>query len=305
MIETKLSELGRNLGFHRGTSSVFGVYAGYQTNIFHDGKVDSTGNKTIFVQAEEMTEDQQNAVLASIESRKKELKYSTLTVNSDAIVLLFTESIRTTKPEVIRAALEAAGETFAANGVQPHFARTPDGSFGHYVFEGAGTVLPKEEAQTMRHRLDTDREQRSFEESGYLSGAVGAFLGGMIGVIGWVALAYFTGYITAFLAMAIVYLSWIGYGKLNGKMGLLTKPVLIAVNLVLIVVASFLTVAAETRDYGLSVSDTFEYVTSDATVREDFLVGLLLPLLFMGLGIFYVVREVNVNGPSIEDAPPL
>ena len=303
---TSLSEYGRQLKFKKAPKSIFGIYHGYLVNIIHDNKLDGVGNKTLFLQTGTITEENQGLLARKLSTHKEDIGYDgELAVTEDTVAVSFAESLRKTKPEKIDKALDIILEGLQQFNVPARFTEEQTRHYGHYVLQDIGVVMDENEARTLMRELEDHEEQRKDQENGYGMGAVGAIAGGMLGVALWVAVAYFTGYITTLGAFVIVFLSYFGYQKLNGKLGPLTKPLLIVINLLLIVVAQFLSTWAEIREMGFSVGDTFQLVTAEPDVRQEFLVGLALPLVFMVIAIFYIVRDVSIEGVTLEKAAPL
>ncbi|OAV44488.1 hypothetical protein [Lewinella sp. 4G2] len=303
---TTLTDYGRELDFRQAPKSIFGLYRGNLINIIHGGSVDSLGEKVLFIQTGEISEENQQLLSRKLNTRKDDIGFDgELVVTEDTIQLVFESTIRKIKAEKIDRALTIIQEGLDQFGIPARFTEEESRHHGYYVLEGTGVVMDTNEASSLMRELDDHDERRREAENDYTMGAAGAILGGMLGVAAWVAVAYFTGYITTLGAFVIVFLSYLGYGKLNGKLGPLTKPILIVVNLILIVVAQFLTLWAEIRNEGYSIGDTYQILAELPDVRKEFFIGLALPLVFMAVAIFYIVRDVSVEGVKLVKAEKL
>ena len=305
MNATSFTDLGRQLNFKGGPNSYFGLHQGFMVNMIHGGRSEDKDSKVLFVQTNPMPENTRAAVEAGLGARTAELGFETVTTTEDTVTVVYDKKVRKPTPGLVQEGLEAVVAELRSHQVTSDFANLREGDYGHYVIDGIGVVLETDEAKRLRRELDNAREQRGFDDNGYGVGAAAAFGAGLIGAAAWVAVAYYLNYITAIGAFAIAFLSYWGYMKADGKLGPLTKPILVGVNLLLILVAQFYTYAVEAWNYNVTSGMVLEAILQDSEIRSEFLMSLLLPLVFMGIAIFAFVKDIDVKGVSIEDATPI
>ena len=144
------------------------------------------------------------------------------------------------------------------------------------------------------------KQQRSTTGS-YVSGAIGAILGGIIGIIPWVLLGLL-GYISALSGIVMAILSFKGYQLLKGKQSKGMLFIIIGVLLVFTyfgVIASEVALAYEDFSYfGFGVFEAMGFVTAfsflaDFSESAPLWGNIALGLLFAGAGSFGYLRKIK------------
>ena len=301
MTDPNFTALARELNFYAAPNSVFGVHRGYQVSLVRHAPQDKHRFNVISIPVREGHAEAAERARQRLVDQQSELGFTEVVLTGESLLVISFE-YATTAPttETLRTALERALDVLEAERVPSSFETGFDGSYGHYVVQDTGVILKTSEYRAAQQHLRDERERSA--AAGYGRGVAGAIVGGMIGVVAWVALAYFTGYITSLLAFVIAFLSWIGWQQLGGKVGVPTKPLLVVVNLLLIVVASFLTLAVELRDYGVSVGQSFELLLLDVDVRNEFMLNTGLSLVFAIVGIWYIVADIDTKPVTMREA---
>lgn len=168
--------------------------------------------------------------------------------------------------------------------------------------------------EKVKQELADDEQQRLEEESGsYLSGAVGAVLGALIGSLAW-AVVLLMGYVASIVGLLIGFLSEKGYNLLKGKQGK-GKIAILIVSIVLGVVAG--NIAADVIDLARMIGsgELYEFAYGDIPGLIVFLLiedpeylratlaNCGLGLLFAGLGVFGLLRKTKqqVSGIRVID----
>ncbi len=302
MASKRITELGQSLGWYLAPRAVFGLYEGFQVNLLESEPLSSPKFKSFHIYTSPVGQAEQAVLTASLEELKQELKFKEFVVTDNLVVVTHYEQLTTVKADKLKATLERTIGLLRSQGIEPHFEETRD-DLAHYVVNGAGVILPRSEAGSLRQSVNRDRQERENRETSYGQGALGGFLFGMGGVAVWVAIAYFFSLYFAAAAIGIAFLSYLGYQQFNGVTGPLTKPVLAVLNLVLIFLAVFLTFHVLFLDYeSVSLTDTWNYVTQEGEIRSSFLADLGFATLFMVIGIWSMVGSIDTKGEHLEEA---
>ncbi|PPK86512.1 hypothetical protein CLV84_3441 [Neolewinella xylanilytica] len=306
MVGKKLKAFGKAKGWHRGTDSVFGLEHGFQVNIFQGGILANPQFKLICVETTLLDQGTQSAIVEAINARKEEVGFASVETTDRSVAIRFLETLRSTKVAKLEQAIALLIATLETSGVRPHFSTfiNEDARLA-YVHNGKGTLLSKSEREELQRKIERESQLRKEEEQGYLFGAVGACAWGTLGVIVWVLVAYYFELITTFLAFLIAILSVHGYRKAGGTMGGGTKPVLIAVNLLLLVAATFFTFYIELHGYDMSILESWVYLTEDPLAQRGFYGNLAMSMLFGTVAVLYIVSDVNTKGDFLETASVL
>ena len=168
--------------------------------------------------------------------------------------------------------------------------------------------------EKVKQELADDEQQRLEEESGsYLSGAVGAVLGALIGSLAW-AVVLLMGYVASIVGLLIGFLSEKGYNLLKGKQGK-GKIAILIVSIILGVVAG--NIAADVIDLARMIGsgELYEFAYGDIPGLIVFLLiedpeylratlaNCGLGLLFAGLGVWGLLRKTKkeVTGIRVID----
>ena len=305
MVGKKLKAFGAQKGWYLGNKSVFGTEDGFLVNIGQSDRMESPSYKTVRVETEPLTDDRRSALQEGLEAQKKALGYQSVAVFDSCVVVTFTESLRSTSPEKLESALQAVVTACRTLGVQPHFSSYTGDGREPFVYNGCGMLLTASERQEMERKLSHAETKRRDQERGYANGVVGAILFGSLGVVAWVLVAYYLNIVSTLLAFGLSFLTVLGYEKWNGTMTGWTKPLLVMVNILLLVAASFFTYYIELYEYDMSIPEAWNYLVFDPQVRGAFLANLGLSIVIGAVGIFVVVANLKTKTESLLPATSL
>ncbi len=138
----------------------------------------------------------------------------------------------------------------------------------------------------------------------YVKGALGAAVGGLIGIIPWVLIGML-GYVAALSGLIMSWLSYKGYQLAHGKRGKGMVWVLVVVLIVFtyigVMASTYVSIVNQAKDAGYELVDNAFWIvlTLPFTPNED--VGVIwgqlaMGWIFAGLGSFGLIRRANREG---------
>lgn len=135
------------------------------------------------------------------------------------------------------------------------------------------------------------------KKGSYVTGTIGAILGGAVASIPWILVYTFGNMIVAALALLIAGGAFLGYKLFRGRIGkglpaIITIVSIIVVTVVTLVVCPIILMAKE----GVEVSIfNFRMLYSSSDMKAAIIQDLIISLLFTGLGIASVVRSIRIQ----------
>lgn len=133
------------------------------------------------------------------------------------------------------------------------------------------------------------------ENKNYLLGTIGALLGGLVCTIPWIIVEYL-GFFAAFLAYLIGVGALKSYKMLGGKLGPMTRWIILVVVIISVFFAEIASYAIWfiQNDY-LFCNENYNLILSDADIYINIGIGLLMAF----LGIFSLFNDLKGDGKSI------
>lgn len=135
------------------------------------------------------------------------------------------------------------------------------------------------------------------KKGSYITGTIGAIIGGAIASIPWILVYAFGNMILAALTLLIAGGAFVGYKLLKGRIGkglpaIITIVSIIVVTVVTLVVCPIILMAKE----GVEVSVfNFKMLYSSSDMQAAIIQDLIMSLLFTGLGIASIVRSISIQ----------
>ena len=135
------------------------------------------------------------------------------------------------------------------------------------------------------------------KKGSYITGTIGAIIGGAIASIPWILVYAFGNMILAALTLLIAGGAFVGYKLLKGRIGkglpaIITIVSIIVVTVVTLVVCPIILMAKE----GVEVSVfNFKMLYSSSDMQAAIIQDLIMSLLFTGLGIAAIVRSISIQ----------
>lgn len=148
-----------------------------------------------------------------------------------------------------------------------------------------------------------EQEPIKNQKGSYITGTIGAVIGGLVASIPWILTYSFANMIVAVLATLIAGGAFLGYKIFKGKIGkalpaIITVVSIITVTLITLVICPMILLARE----GLEVSVyNLEMIYSISEMKSAIIQDLIMSLLFTAIGIAAIVRSISVqikNGAS-------
>lgn len=146
------------------------------------------------------------------------------------------------------------------------------------------------------------------KKGSYITGTIGAILGGLVGAIPWILTYSFANMIVAALAVFIVGGAYLGYKIFKGRIGkgfpaILTVVSLLVVTIVTTVICPMILIAKS--GYNVTFYNLESLYTSEVreNIRTAIIQDLIISLLFTIIGIAAIVRSIKVqikNGATSE-----
>ncbi|HMU05943.1 MAG TPA: hypothetical protein PJ990_20055, partial [Saprospiraceae bacterium] len=98
-------------------------------------------------------------------------------------------------------------------------------------------------------------------------GLLGASVFSLLGILLWVVFAVYLGVISSGMAMVIALLGIKGYEYFGGKLGALTKYILLFANIMSIIVGNILAITAQLMDQGYSIFQAIDLMRLDDEIK--------------------------------------
>lgn len=288
----------------------YGNYQNYMITVNDNGKVKTLCCSAI-IDGDEAIAEVERFILMQKNAGRKITGYG---VTDKCLVVHFAASSQTFDQmgAFLDALIAKLSEVGAQGmGICPH-CKQPILADGQLV-QINGIVVQMHGACVRQHNEQVDAEQTEIKSDGNVfTGAIGAVLGGILGCIPW-AVAYYFGWFVGWLGFLIGLAAKKGYELLNGKRCKTKGIIIIAVTVLCVILAEFVTVGislALDPEFGVSVIEgilwVFEMFFESDEVRGAVLSDVALGLLFAGLGIFSLAKDIFSDAsPNNDRALPL
>lgn len=128
------------------------------------------------------------------------------------------------------------------------------------------------------------------KDGNYISGIIGALIGGFISAIPWVLVYIELNLITSLLAILISLGALKGYQIFKGKISPSMKPIILIVSLIVVIVCNILIIP-----YFLALKNdvVFSLLFENSQILGAFIKDLIISLIFAGLGMGIVISKIN------------
>jgi hypothetical protein len=138
-----------------------------------------------------------------------------------------------------------------------------------------------------------DKAAENENSGSYVSGTVGALLGGLLGIVPSVLLATFFDRISWWLCALIPLGAYYGYKLLRGKMSGGMLGIIITISVIMAPIAQYFVDLGRSIREGWGVFSLIDYIRAFFIFPEDLVPSLLQFLLFIGIGFAFVYRIVS------------
>lgn len=311
MIGSGLKKLAQEYQMKVDRGVAYGSLQDYAATMFEGSGWKSICFTTTFADVE-----QRNALMSSVYGVGIQKKYRVQNINFtiDAIHVVFTDTFGTMGKikEFLAWFLPLLQQHGASkwNVCTQCGAEITDGKW--MLINGVAYYMHESCAQKACRDLESENERRAQEDTGsYLTGALGAFTGALLGAVVWAVILMF-GYVASLVGLLIGWLSDKGYRLAKGKNG---KGKLVILILAVIFGVAVGTIGADVISLiqwissgeltGVVIADIpaliFYTFVTDAEYRIATLGNMGMGLLFAALGVYWLVIRTGkeVSGDKI------
>jgi len=262
MISIKLKSYAKEHGLLTNRDIVYGVIEGYHVSIdqaSNEGHVCTLINFYIVNLDDTMKAQIDNFV----QVHKDEYKIFGVTYSSNMVSFATRQIAYVTKinlDDKVRGILNLFKENLFISGC----AYTNETNNIEFVYANR-MIIPASESIILKFVEKSKNQNPNNQDKGYITGTIGALIGGIIGIIPWVVFAML-GYISAISGLAMGWLIKTGYDKGKGKTGGLQFPILVTI----LVIATYLGIMASQSYFVIQMFMEEGYEISDLRIFEIF-----------------------------------
>lgn len=305
MVGKKLKQYGQSKGWYLTPDSVFGLYKGYCVTIAQTSALSNPQYKTIIFDTEKMSTEQVNGMQTVLQRIQKENKNSLFQVGETGLSVSLFENLFKIKAEKLDAILDTLFNELEALGVGKPFAQVDTSTLGYYNLSGNGVILTKDQYQTINAEINRANVQEQLERTSYFNGFLGSLLFALPVIAVWVAFTLWLNVIAGFLALLVSFLGYLGYEKFNGKLGPLTKWLLVVSNIIVITAANLASLYFEVRSFGFSLAEAIDLVQNHPETKSVFLQNLGISFVFAVVAWVWIFGSVSVRRNYVDVAEAL
>lgn len=280
----KLKKFASEKGWEIVKNSAYGEENGYLFTL-----IDGAGTKTFATPLPQISDEDKEKVLDYLKRSKKQLKISEYAFDNKVLLIVFKENFVSTKVEVMNRMLDKLTEYLEGLGIRGKgccIFCEKDGAAETIYIDGIIYSAHDECYNSELNAMDEVVREYETEEKNYLFGLLGALMGGILGSVPWILVQVFLNRIVAVLAIVIGLGALKGYGILKGRMGPLTRWIILFSTIVSVVLAQYAGLAIELIRNDIPVSyGNFVIAFSIPEVVDSFRANLIMSLILALLGI--------------------
>lgn len=285
-------------GFEIDGNGAYKVVRDYQ--VAACSKWTGYGTLIVFKMFSNLANSQQEALKEYLKTNKKELKISSWEVDAFGVQICMgnflnvkaIHAVDRITEEMVR--LEAKTKEYCP--ITGEIAENQK----RINFQGFPLSINEASAQAIEEEIRRAEEEYQNSPNNYAKGIVGAIAGGAIGAVVWVVVGALLGLVSGWIAFLIAFLAGKGYDKMKGKANYTKIIVSSVVTLAYVVISMFLIyvliVKSTMSEYGIegsAVSLLFQILGEDAEVRSEFLLDLVLGLVFGVIGVGFSIVQMR------------
>jgi len=301
MIFRKAKQLGKELGWHKTKDGVFGLYKGYFFNVGDGGILSNPPYKFLIAKTNDLSEPLRNTISEELLSNKKTLRFSNFEVEEDQVYIHFQEGITSTKLKTLYQLLDFLVELFKKHDIpeqhQCHQCGTTE-TLDYYSTNHRGVLMCQTCYRIFEDSFEAAEKERFAEEKNYMAGFLGSLVFSLPGMVAWVLLAVYLETIASVMAIVIGFLGLKGYQFFKGRMGALTKYLLVLSNIISIIIANIATILTILISIGLTFNQAIEILLQDEAITEVLWENILISFalaLFVWLWLLFSLKIPNLT----------
>lgn len=292
MIFPRIRKIAKDNKFYKTSNIVFGKYRDY---LFSLG--DGQGFKLVNVLMEAVEEEKLLKIKNDLEFLKNKKKISEVIVEDGSIIVKIKEVILSASEKKIYFVMDTLVEALKKNNVEwkeECFSCSTDQSeLGYYNFDGEGVILCNYCYERVIRDYEEEKKDFMYQEKNYVSGAIGASIFSLGGVLAWVVLGYFFNRIALFVVLLITFLSMKGYDFFKGKPGPLTKWIITSINIIAIVVANYIIVIFSGLRGGYTIKIILGNLRYNEMLKNELMRQIKNSLALSSIAIIYMLYVLH------------
>lgn len=316
MIGSGLKKYANESGMKVAKGVAYGIFRGYAVTMS-----EGNGYKQVVITTKFTQAGADDALLAELNATNIQRTYRVqqLNIAPDGIQIVFMDNPGTMKK--IREFMDWFMPLLGKYGATAWNVCTECGAeatVGRWLLiDGVAHYMHDSCAQKVKTEItETEQEQRQQDTGSYAAGAVGAFLGSLVGAVAW-AVVLCLGYVASLVGLLIGWLADKGYNLTEGKQGK-GKVVVLALSVIFGVVVGtiggygatlWMEINALLAEEALPALTFAEFLECFVIfVKDDggfgYMVGdIVVGLLFAALGVFAMLKKTSkdVSGTKFVD----
>lgn len=307
MVGSALKKYAKENGLKNNGGVVYGELGGYSVSMCDGAGIKQLTVLTRFPDAEKKHEFENVLNAANLSADYRVQSYLS---TDDRLDFIFTDKIGTMTVigNFIQWLLPVLTQYGAAGADICTKCGYPMNGQGKWVLiDGTAVHMHEGCVRGLSEQIHREEETVRREAGGsYLSGTVGALLGGLLGAAAW-GLVMLAGYIAGIVGFLIGFLAEKGYALLKGKLGKGKVAILIVVIVLCVIVGTlfgeYLFARQAIKEFIAEYGSTditpmellIETASMDPEVRKEMISNIALGLLFAGLSVIGLIRRAHAE----------
>ncbi len=296
-MSAQLEKIMESNGLKRYGEIAYGSKNGIYVNVMYN-KMTWSANVHFFIGRENGVSLEEINLFLKENSKKYRAKPAQ--INGSAVSVLLNSEVKRIKPEDVAVFVDEATAFLAEHGYSSRCAVCGQDSGEGYTLQGGFVQQMCAPCHEKLAAATTEIKRERAETGSYLTGLVGAVLGGIIGIIPWV-LTGMLGYIAGISGFIMAFLSYKGYLLLRGKRG----PGMTWIMIIVLIVFTYIAVLTSegVAAYQMLTDEGYIFTIPEligAVIEAPFMPdagplwgSIAIGWLFAGLGSFTFLRKMN------------
>ena len=271
MIFPKAKKIARELGWHKTSDSVFGLYKGYFFEVGDGSLLSNPQYKYVSATVDTLTNEQIAEIKSTLEANKKTLKFSNFEIGEASIHFQYLENLTFTKLKTVYALLDFLVELFKGLNIPEqdkcHSCGVTE-NISYNTLNDKGIILCTNCFRQVENNFYALERERVAQEKNYMTGFIGSVVFSIPGIIAWVLVAVYLDRLASAMAIAIAILGIKGYDFFKGRQGKLTKYLIVLSNIVSIALANVVTIIALLMMEGLTIDQSIIELQANEVAKD-------------------------------------
>lgn len=297
----QIRDFSNKWGFKTYNNQIFGTFQGYQFIMFFNKEAN-----TFFITTYISTSTNNDYLNEFLKQLKESNNISTYKINEGTLTLSIKKASKSITEEFIENLSQQITEKFKELQVRPScFNCDKEGIQQYTNLNEIITPTCNQCFGDLEQSISNAVEEYQNKDNNYLMGAIGSFIGALIGSLLWIIIGML-GYIASIAGLIIATASLKGYTILKGKVKRLTPFIIGISSLIAIVLAQFISlnisVYREITALGINItmfdviSLISELLFTEKEMQSEFVRDLGFGLIFAIIGTFSLFRNLFRNG---------